>query len=461
VLELQLIETSRDDGLEPARLEKSNGRPTRTMWSRLGMIDSAAHNLATLGSRTRLLKLAQLGLVAAICGAGYLAVVSLSGIAIAGCGAGSGCNDVLSSRWAYWLGVPVSLPALAVYLSLLAASWIAAKTSSREIQRRSVQVILVLSPVVFAAAVWFIAVQVIFIKAWCKYCLLTHGSASLASLCLLGIFAAKQPPNTASNFSPFRPSRSGFIFGGLAAVSGFLLLLGGQVVVRKGFYVVSPFSSSSEATHQLKLHHGQFKLNPKRLPCLGSGSATNFIVSLFDYTCSHCRQLHPLLKAAEERFAGRLGIICLPAPLDAECNPSFVLTAPANEHACEYAKLALAVWLARAEAFSEFDDWLFTSDRPPQLNEARAKAVALVGKKALDAALEDSWVLHQIETDVALYQANGRVIGDARLPQLVIGDVITHGAIERLDDLLLLLEQHAGLNTGSTDRTNSAPDYPR
>src|SRR5580698_544682 len=37
----------------------------------------------------------------------------------AGCGQGSGCDEVLNSRWAQVFGVPVSGPALAVYGVLL------------------------------------------------------------------------------------------------------------------------------------------------------------------------------------------------------------------------------------------------------------------------------------------------------------------------------------------------------
>ena len=390
--------------------------------------------------------LAHLALLLSACFAGYLALVSLSGKPIAGCAAGSGCNNVLSTRWAYWLGIPVSLPAFVIYLALLAASWVRTKAQNSTARRCSGQVIVALSLMVLLAAGWFFTVQLLIIKTWCKYCLATHISGCLAAICLLTIFAreasCQTPPET--RFHSLTSSA-------LAALIALMVLIVGQVVLRKGFYVVSPLSASSDAARRLSLHHGQFQLSPGDLPFLGAASATNVIVSVFDYTCVHCRELHPILKMAEARFSGRLGIICLPAPLDAECNPSFFLTAPANEHACDYAKLALAVWRARADAFREFDDWLFASDRQPPLSEARAKAEALVGKKALEEALGNRWVVHQIQMNVALYQANGRVIGDARLPQLVIGDAISHGAIERLDDLLLLLEQHLNLKANPAD----------
>ena len=58
-------------------------------------------------------------LIIAAMGAGYLAWVSIHNGPAAGCGPESGCNAVLQSRWAYWLDLPVSVPAVLVYLALL------------------------------------------------------------------------------------------------------------------------------------------------------------------------------------------------------------------------------------------------------------------------------------------------------------------------------------------------------
>src|ERR1051326_8126105 len=75
--------------------------------------------------------LARLWLLVALCGAGFLVAVSFSGAAVAGCGPGSGCNQVLASRWAYWFGLPVSLPGFVVYFFLLASTWALGRTSMR------------------------------------------------------------------------------------------------------------------------------------------------------------------------------------------------------------------------------------------------------------------------------------------------------------------------------------------
>src|SRR5688572_11421430 len=52
----------------------------------------------------------------------YLGWISFGGIAVAGCGPGGGCQEVLHSKWAYWLYVPVSVLAFGVYLLILIAT---------------------------------------------------------------------------------------------------------------------------------------------------------------------------------------------------------------------------------------------------------------------------------------------------------------------------------------------------
>ena len=56
----------------------------------------------------------------------FLASLSFSQAGLPpGCGDGSGCADVLTSRWSTVLGLPVSLPAAVVYLAMLASTvWI-------------------------------------------------------------------------------------------------------------------------------------------------------------------------------------------------------------------------------------------------------------------------------------------------------------------------------------------------
>src|ERR1035437_2117392 len=95
-------------------------------------------------------------LAVAILGAGYLAWWAIHNGPAAGCGPDSGCDKVLHSRWAYWLDLPVSVPAVLVYLALLGATVLLQKRSSPDEQRGSWAAIITLSVIVAGAALWFV-----------------------------------------------------------------------------------------------------------------------------------------------------------------------------------------------------------------------------------------------------------------------------------------------------------------
>jgi uncharacterized membrane protein len=382
-------------------------------------------------------------LLLALAGAGYLAALSLTGGGIGGCGPGSGCHHVLATRWAYWLGVPVSLPALGLYFALLAATLAVTNPRLRQWERFCWQFIAGASLVVVGTGLWFVLLQYAVIGSWCKFCLATHGSAATAALSLL--FALSKRRSSAGTADSAALGLRGLRLSAVSAALALGALVLGQMAVTKPLYALSRIDASRGLSRELKLHGGRFRLDPDDVPRLGSASATNFIVSLFDYTCTHCRALHPLLAGAEHQYAGRLAILSLPMPLDAACNPLIPRTRPANANACEYARLGLAVWRAKREAFLEFDNWLFSPKSPPPLDQARAKAESLAGKAALAGALREEWVERQLWLNISLYQANAIATADAHLPQLIIGDAIAHGSIASAEELSQLILQHTPL----------------
>src|SRR6266498_36161 len=115
----------------------------------------------------------------------YLAWVTLSGGAVAGCGPDSGCDKVLHSRWAYWLGVPVSLGALAVYALILRLSVRLGRGTTPVVQRKAWSRLVPCALLVAGAAIWFVGLQVFVVQAVCPYCMVAHISGSLAALLLL------------------------------------------------------------------------------------------------------------------------------------------------------------------------------------------------------------------------------------------------------------------------------------
>jgi uncharacterized membrane protein/protein-disulfide isomerase len=377
----------------------------------------------------------------ALLGSAYLAWISLTGRASAGCGPGSGCSEVLSSRWAYWVGVPVSIPAFLVYLALMVATAKQEAESSATSGDLRWIAIVSLSGMVIGAGLWFGFLQYSVLRHWCRFCLATHLSAIVASVCLFHQ-AFRRGPST----NPEHSRTTGLPLGLGLCFLGFAVLVAGQVLVKKRLYGITVFGvQSGQNPRQLVLFNGRFALDPDELPLTGSNTAPGFVILLFDYTCVHCRRLHPLLQEAATHFKGRLAIIALPAPLDAECNPLIPETQLANMGACRYARLGLAVWHALPSAYREFDDWLFESDTLPSPDQARAKAEALVGRAALAKALNSRWVDDQLDLDVQLYGASSTAMHNPRLPQLIFADAVAQGNIEDSEALEHLVESHRSL----------------
>ncbi len=194
----------------------------------------------------------------------------------------------------------------------------------------------------------------------------------------------------------------------------------------------------------LSLHGGLFELNLREVPVLGSPDAKNIMVSLFDYTCTHCRQVHKYLVQAQQRFSNELAIVSLPTPLDVQCNKLIKKQLPDHTNACAYARLGLAVWLADRSQMAVFDDWLFAPQRPVSTNQAAEQAGKLVGTNALIKALQDPWVQSQLEMDSRLYASNYYRFRHGSLPQLMIGTNIISGTF-RPADLDRFLSNQFGL----------------
>jgi uncharacterized membrane protein len=380
-------------------------------------------------------------LLVALSGAAYLAWISLTGRAVGGCGPGSGCGDVLSSHWAYWAGIPVSIPAFIVYLTMMVATVWGDSVLDGRVRRLAGIATVSLSGMVVAAAIWFGFLQYVVLGHWCRFCLAVHVAAVIASACLLHQAFRNR---TKGNCLDGNDDRSKCIRVGLGlSLLGFVTLLGGQVLVKKRFFGVAAIAvQTGQGSRQLVLFNGRFALDPDELPVVGSKSAPRFVIFLFDYTCIHCRRLHPLLKDAAAHFNGDLAIIALPAPLETECNPLIPETQLANYGACKYARLGLAVWHARPSAFPNFDDWLFESEELASPDQARAKAESLVGKDALDKELSGTWVNDQLKMDVQLYIASSTAMHNARLPQLIFADAVAYGDIEDSEALEHLVKSH-------------------
>ncbi|MSU21208.1 MAG: hypothetical protein EXS30_07410 [Pedosphaera sp.] len=393
-------------------------------------------------------------LIVAIAMAGYLAWASLSGGSLAGCGPESGCDRVMQSRWAYWLGIPVSIPALLTYFGILAATFSARESAFAERQKLSWNVIIILSVTMTGAALWFIGLQLFVLKSFCPFCMTAHSSGLIAAAILLNNVPIQpantklKRPETAFAVNPAVRNKLA-----LAGVFGVAILMAGQVLVTKQqrHQVRSVAASSARVEtpknepRKLELHAGKFQLLLDEMPMMGSPAASNVMVSLFDYTCHHCRDMHGMLLEVQQRFSNHLAIVTLPMPLDANCNYLMTRTPSAHVNACEYARLGLAVWRADPKAFPQFDSWVFAPSPPLPVAAVKQYAEDLVGREKLEAALTNGWVKSQIQTDVAIYDANKRLMTNGSMPQLIVGQAISIGALNGVDQLFNLVAEHFGL----------------
>ena len=174
---------------------------------------------------------------------------------------------------------------------------------------------------------------------------------------------------------------------------------------------------------------GRVMLDLNKVPLWGKPDAPNKLISLYDYTCHHCRDMHPHVANLRRVFGDQIAIISLPMPLDARCNPLVRRTPRAHENSCSYARLGLIVWHARHDAIEQFDDWLFSFPAPPPLTAVTNKAIDLVGLMAFEAAKNDPWIEQQLQTDIAIYSINGNEFKQGNMPQFMMGSDLVSGTM--------------------------------
>lgn len=400
---------------------------------------------------------------AALAVAAYLAWLSFGGENIVGCGPDSGCVGVLNSRWAYWLGLPVSALGFLIYLTLFLGTFrLGSKVGAQS--QRHVWVLLVPAAILaVGAALWFAGLQILVIKHVCPFCMTAHGSALVAA----GLLLLNAPFRSAPE-KPWQQEKQVYVAPALAkrlvlaGVAGLAVMTAGQFLHVKKSYLEqglvggariesgtngqaaastsasqagsldpskSQASTSGSAPRFLQLHEGKIKINLDEVPVLGNRHATNIMIELHDYTCHGCQTMHGPLKTVRERYSNELAIVSLPMPLDGLCNPLVKQTRPAHSNACEFARISLAVWRSNPESMEAFNDWVFGPPSPPPVLEAYTFARQLVGATAFDKFINDPWIPAQLQQFIALYGLNYQAYSNSSMPQFLIGTNMTFGSL--------------------------------
>ena len=352
----------------------------------------------------------------------YLLVGALSGTqgvsGVPGCGAGSGCGAVLSSRWATWFGLPVSLPAVVLDAALLAGCLVLL-VKPRAWRPWMAAAMSVGAGALLGAGAWFLYLQAVELGAFCKFCLAAHACGIMFAVLALA-FLPRPPMGRRVGLAAL-----GLVLA-MALPAGQLLLPG-----------------RTSRVERVAVLGGQIELDPTKLPILGEPDAEIVAVYLFDYTCPHCRKMHEYLGVARSHFGDRLAILTLPAPLDAACNDEYLATPPQHENACGLAELALASWRADPAAFEAVHDALLHVPTPvTDLAAARDAIDGLVDLEAVEAERATGWPSRQVAADLAVYHAT-----DGVLPQLLVGEHRIVGQPASADELIATLTDIA-----TTDR---------
>jgi uncharacterized membrane protein len=369
----------------------------------------------------------------------------LAGGPVIGCSGGSPCDQVLNSRWSEVGGVlPVSGLAAGAYLAMLAASLYIGPATPAPVRRLAWRALLVLAGAAAGSAVWFTILQKWVIGALCPYCMATH----LTGLLLAGLVFWRAPrqfddDSTAPVQEVCRAAPQRLI-GRWPAVG---MALAGLILA--GIVAACQVTIAPPAVYRGGVAHNKLPLlDSHAVPLVGSPEARYVVTLLFDYQCPHCQHLHFLLDEAVRRYGGKLAFVLCPAPLSRQCNPYIPQDVAEFKDSCELAKMALAVWVAKHEAFPVYNRWLFSQEsgdrwQPRSLDAARAEAVELVGQAEFESARANPWIDRYLQTSIGIY---GETLqsGNA-VPKLVFGSRWVIPEPYDADDLVVILHDSLGV----------------
>lgn len=359
-----------------------------------------------------------------------------SGSQLAGCsGEGAGCNEVLETRWSEWFGIPVSAGGLLVYAAILGFSLLMRKGASA----RQWWILLALSVAAAGSALWFISLQLFIVKSYCWYCMTVHACGLLTFTFVLKncpterMIEAKKNKKKREEGLPSK-QKAAAMAAGLSVIA---VLAAGQIIgprIQPPPPVAPPVASRQPQTsvqtapqqgREVNLINGALRFQMGQFPIFGSPDASRVVAHFFDFTCPACRDFHPALMAADVPNETTTALVMIPIPLDAKCNPGIRETAYAHRDACDYAKIALAIWNTRPDQYNLYDTFLFQGEYPPPLDAARGYAQQLIGADTLTAALGDPHIEEQLRAGLQMFYSSA--IPNKGLPALATPDSILVG----------------------------------
>ena len=351
--------------------------------------------------------------------AGWMLFHSLTGVQMVGCGAGSGCDSVMGSPWAYVLGgIPVSLPAAVSYLLLaLCIVFLGGESpEDRSLDHILWPMMLTLGGAIAGAALWFCYLQLFVLHAFCKYCTLLH----LLGCVLAGLILV------AGRTLNLSKGRLGWFAAGLVSAALFAF-------VQSRTLPAAAYDTGRAEAALPTFSEGE-------VPVLGPSDASEELTLLFDFQCIHCRRLHPVLPELLEKAGGQYRIRLCPVPLSSACNPYIPATGVDRfAGSCQLTRYALAVWFARPDACEVYWNYLLGGDERATVApaEAEARARALLGDD-FQAATQDPRIDAYLRKVEELFgrTSNAEKSG---VPRLIHGQKWLVPETDQADELLELI----------------------
>ena len=371
-----------------------------------------------------------------------------------GCDGSSPCGEVLSSKWSTILGVlPVSGLAVGTYMALLASAFFIDASTDLGVRQLAWQMMLVIAGAVAGSAIWFTIVQKWMIGSFCPYCMSAHITGLLLSILIIWR-ATKETNNSTISTSDknnnvkkynelssasikiVRPLRALFL-----VVIG-ITLTGALTAFQLSYTPSSVYTDGNSQENMVVVDYHS-------APMVGSPEAPYVIALLFDYQCPHCQKIHFQIDEVIQRYAGKVAFVLCPAPLNTKCNPYVPADRDAFKNSCELAKIGLAIWFAKKDAFPVFENWMFSFDsgdkwQPRSLETVNIKAIELLGQAKFETAISDPRVDKYLQTCVQIY---GKTVqnGKGGVPKLVFGSRWVIPETSSADDLMSILQKSLNL----------------
>lgn len=349
---------------------------------------------------------------------------------LAGCGGGD-CAEVLSSRWALVMWVPVT--------ALGALVWIGLMASLTEKFRRFFQPLL---GSIVGAALWFVFVQVVILKMFCPWCMTAHG-VGLLVFCIGWVRIGRR--------NGFYHSLKALGFWVYTAFLGIgLIQVYGPVPATHRIADGAGVREAENTPVQWRGNgpkavflDGQKTFDVSALPHLGPVNAKRVVAEYFDYTCPACRTMSQYMEVMLEKHPVDFCVVVLPVPLERSCN--VLMDEKDSEHAgsCEITKLALSVWRCKPDAYPALHHWLMEAERPVEI--VRGRVAELLSSAELDAARNDPWIDQLIQANIAdwvWYSAHQT----RNLPKILTGGKhILHGLPSTEREFIQSMKKETGL----------------